>query len=356
MYFRLMVEKSLDKRIASLLREHDCVIVPRFGGFVANYKPAHIHPRLKVICPPSKSISFNRQLLRNDGLLANYIAEKEEISYDAALAYIDTTVKSYRQELELGNRLEIEEVGSIYLDKNGLMQFIPDNDTNYLPSSFGLRNIPLPETIEEDTPIVPIAREKEEEEKKRATPWWVGAAAVALPLALISLFFFNDVFKGQSKFELAALNPLRSACTTAHYSPATDRPEISIVSGGKEESTLESIIADLPETSSELQYNFIEGNTDPSGITIQLKEEAVLPDVSESNLKLYYVIAGAFEMKSNADGLVSDLRDQGFDAALIGKRGRLHLVSYGAYTNRKAAKQSLRSLQADNKQGWIYKK
>lgn len=351
-----MVDKSLDKKIASLLREHDCVIVPRFGGFVANYKPAHIHPRLKVICPPSKSISFNRQLIRNDGLLANYIAEKEEISYDSALAYIDTTINSYRKELELGNRLEIEQVGSVYLDKNGLMQFIPDNETNFLPASFGLRNIPLPETISEETLVVPIAQEEKEEEKKKSTPWWVGAAAVALPLALVSIFFFNDIFSGQSKFELAALNPLKSSSHSANYSPAENRPEFSIELGSQEKTNLETIISELPESSNELRYNFLEGNTDPSGINIRLKEMGSIPNVSESNLKLYYVIAGAFEMKSNADGLVDNLRQEGFDAALIGKRGRLHLVSYGAFTNRGAAKKSLRSLQAENRQGWIYKK
>ena len=39
----------LDSHISYLLHEHDCVILPAFGGFVANYHSAKIDPIIKSI-------------------------------------------------------------------------------------------------------------------------------------------------------------------------------------------------------------------------------------------------------------------------------------------------------------------
>ena len=70
--------------ISDLLFLHDCVIIPDFGGFICNYKSAYIDENSGIICPPTKDILFNRNLIHNDGLLVNWIAAKENISYDRA--------------------------------------------------------------------------------------------------------------------------------------------------------------------------------------------------------------------------------------------------------------------------------
>ncbi len=346
----------MESSIAELLYEHDCVIVPDFGGFVANYKSAHIHPRLHVISPPSKSISFNRKLLRNDGLIANYIAEKEGISYTAALIYIEKTVREYKAVLEAGKRLEIEEVGSLYFDTQKNLQFIPNQDTNFLSSSFGLQNVSLPEiAVEQEesiiTPVVPINREE-----KSKNPWWVGVAAVALPIALVSVFMFQDVFKSNQQYDFAGLNPFSSVKKTASYQPEQARESFEIISEKSSES-LENAIAESNDAEL-ITFNFEEDKVAEEGISIRLKEEEIasVPEISNSSLGLYFVIAGAFEMQENATGLVKDLRAQGFDAAEIGMRGRLHLVAYGAHNTRSSAKNALQSIQDNQLSGWIYKK
>lgn len=354
-----MSGKNLEASISSLLYEHDCVIVPGFGGFIANYKPAHIHPRLKVICPPSKSITFNRQLLRNDGLIANYIAEKEHISYEAALAYIDSTVRQYNNELSAGKRLEIEKVGSLYLDSAQRLQFIPDQHTNFLSTSFGLSNMPLVELEKEleKTPVVPItepiAVASSEEEGEKRTPWWIGAAAVALPLALLSVFSFQDVFKSNGSFEFANLNPFTQLKKQTEYA-SVEHESIALESSEESKISWDQAVNVNTESNS-FSYDFNTGEASSDGVTIRVKAEA--PEVvPTSNLRLYFVIAGAFEMEDNATGLVADLQKDGFDAAIVGKRGRLTLVAYGAYNSRRAAKTALRDIQSNNLSGWIYKK
>ena len=72
---------KLDSHISYLLHEHDCVILPSFGGFVANYHSAKIDPVIDLMHPPKKHIVFNKTLQNNDGLLVNEVASYEGVSF-----------------------------------------------------------------------------------------------------------------------------------------------------------------------------------------------------------------------------------------------------------------------------------
>ena len=71
----LRATMTLDKQISSLLYLHDCIIIPGFGGFVANQKPSFLNPAHHIFSPPSKRIAFNSSLRIGDGLLANHISK-----------------------------------------------------------------------------------------------------------------------------------------------------------------------------------------------------------------------------------------------------------------------------------------
>ena len=79
---------QLSPYIKDLLYRYECVIIPGFGAFLANYTSATIDADSSTFYPPGKTISFNRQLQTNDGLLANYVASVEGTSYELALQKI----------------------------------------------------------------------------------------------------------------------------------------------------------------------------------------------------------------------------------------------------------------------------
>ena len=54
---------QLDSHISYLLHEHDCVILPAFGGFVANYNSATIDPIINLI-PTKKTYCFQQKLAK----------------------------------------------------------------------------------------------------------------------------------------------------------------------------------------------------------------------------------------------------------------------------------------------------
>lgn len=70
----------------------------------------------------------------------------------------------------------------------------------------------------------------------------------------------------------------------------------------------------------------------------------------------YHLIAGTFTEKSNAEGLVSELKRQGYPAQIIGYLNGMHYVSVKSFDSASAAQQGINSVQSDVPKAWVYKK
>src|SRR5271169_882564 len=97
----------VDRHIRDLLYDHDCVIVPEMGGFIASYAHARVNTAQQTIEPPSKKIAFNIFLTHNDGLLAEHIARYEHLNFNEALKEIRGYVHHYQEELDAGKKFVI---------------------------------------------------------------------------------------------------------------------------------------------------------------------------------------------------------------------------------------------------------
>ena len=94
---------QLSKYISELLLSHECVTVPALGSFISTFKSAHYDLSNEKFYPPSKNISFNSQINKNDGLLAKHISTKEGIDYNLVLKDIHTEVIKITQTLKKEN-------------------------------------------------------------------------------------------------------------------------------------------------------------------------------------------------------------------------------------------------------------
>ena len=90
---------ELSKHIEALLLEHDCVIVPKLGGFVTQYAPAYRIEDEQLFLPPHRDIGFNAQLTLNDGLLVQSFMQTYDVSYAEALHLIDDVVADIKKAL-----------------------------------------------------------------------------------------------------------------------------------------------------------------------------------------------------------------------------------------------------------------
>ena len=126
--------------IFELLQNHDCVIVPNFGAFVARNISAKISSDGSKIFPPNKELSFNKNIVNNDGLLLNIISSNENISYESAEQKIKNWVRRINKKLEKQRYVEIKNIGSISLE-NSKYIFAPNQNSIFLKSSYGFNSI-----------------------------------------------------------------------------------------------------------------------------------------------------------------------------------------------------------------------
>ena len=131
--------------ISDLLYLHDCVIIPDFGGFICNYTGAYIDETNGTICPPAKEILFNRNLTHNDGLLAGWIAARENIPYEKATQVLALFADDLKNRLNRRERVPFGEIGVFYVDRRFNILF-ESGDRNFLAESFGMEPIAVRET------------------------------------------------------------------------------------------------------------------------------------------------------------------------------------------------------------------
>ncbi|GMT45728.1 MAG: hypothetical protein IEMM0006_1560 [bacterium] len=135
---------KIARYIGDLLYDYECVVIPGLGGFLTNDKPASIQPNTHHFRPPYKQVMFNAYLKTNDGLLVNYIAREENISYQEAKAQVDKFVYLCDNALKSGKRINFHRVGYLHLNKNEKIIFEQDSSINYNADAFGLSSFVSP--------------------------------------------------------------------------------------------------------------------------------------------------------------------------------------------------------------------
>ena len=131
---------KISYHIFNLLQEHDCVIVPNFGAFVARNISAKISRDGSRIYPPNKEITFNKSLIKSDGLLINEISSNENISYEIANDKLNNWVVKSHKKISKQGYIEIKNIGSISLENEKYI-FTPSQNSIFLKSSYGLNSV-----------------------------------------------------------------------------------------------------------------------------------------------------------------------------------------------------------------------
>lgn len=129
---------TVEQLIGDLLIQNNCVIVPSFGGFVAQRVAARFDEQKGTLVPPRKSVLFNKQLINNDGLLIAAFSQNANISFEQAAQEIKNHIQDWEQKLQHGNRITIDRVGILFYDQERNLCFEQDRFYNLLLESFGL--------------------------------------------------------------------------------------------------------------------------------------------------------------------------------------------------------------------------
>ncbi len=304
---------TLAKYISDLLYRYECVIVPNFGGFVTNEISAKVNHFTHTFYAPSKQITFNSHLQNNDGLLANYIASIENLSYAEAIESLENEVAVWKLLLK-NEELDLENIGSFNLNQEGKFIFDPSNSINYLTTSFGLNSYVSPAVkriaykekarqLETIAPILPT------EENKHKTPAFIKYAAAA-----VIIFALGTVgLKEYQKFEYNNL----------------------VAQAEQQQINLEKAIQEA---------TFVISNPLPT-ITLNIAKETYN----------YHIIAGAFREPQNAEKKLQQLLKKGYNAKILGiNKWNLTPVAFESLNSRTDAINKLNTIKkTESKDAWL---
>ncbi|MES2587538.1 MAG: SPOR domain-containing protein [Bacteroidota bacterium] len=406
---------NLDLLIGELLMRNNCVVLPKFGGFIATQTEAVIDYSKGTISAPRKSILFNKLLTNNDGLLISAFAQKNQLSYDLANEKIDEQIKFWQEELNAGKRISLDKVGFLYLDNQKNILFEQDRFFNLLMQSFGMGQvqfvseqkdeIKLKETLVEqveikqvETPIIqllPIITKKQTEKfvqedkpliengnvvsddkkiiklnkKTPSTKKLVKyiAAACFLPIAFYSVWIpvKTDVLES-GMISLKDFNPFQQNVKSTYVS---QKFETGFEETPKQQS-FEEQTANLPQDvsiySMEIddevyfvkireknseQETNVEENFTSDSETVE-KIELKTKTISKGNIQ---IIVGSFSNQNNAESLVNELKSKNYDAYSFQENNGLIRVSAGKAQNAQEAKSLVNHLAENQISAWILK-
>ncbi|MEZ5015090.1 MAG: hypothetical protein R2794_12440 [Chitinophagales bacterium] len=303
--------------IVNLLHDHDCVIVPGFGGFVASYQPAKMHPTSFIFNSPSKSLAFNINLVNNDGLLMDAIARAEAISHNQADFLIRNFVEQVRSALGEHKPVKLSGIGRLSLDVEGQLKFLPDNAENFLLSSYGLYTFQAEpvlhdnKTIALEPVLVPPAKKKAKKKKS--------AFDRLLPIAAVFLFVMFGLqvlvqtnVNGFNTTELFGMDKIfaRNNYILEKFEPVRYdiNPTIFYIKRPKADPVI------IQDQSAQNGQDIVQDQTQETPAEVSLNTS-----IRDSE---YIIVAGSFYTEKMAQRVVDRLKDLGYDG---------YVRSYGKY-------------------------
>jgi len=300
---------EISQYIKELLLLNDCVIIPEFGGFVANYKPATIENN--QFFPPTKEIAFNNKLISNDGLLVNYISEAEGVDYFNAKQKLDSFVEETMLNLERNRNVYFDGVGYLHYDSRENLQFEPQLKQNLLVESYGLQNFSYEKLYQRQMPKPAFKVEYREPVpvifQQRKLKKLVIAIPLLIAMALIPMKHNNEYL---SKSDMGMWETLMQSTPAAPIQ--------------------------TPEQN--------------------LTENTTIVATTETQQFKYFIIGGSFRSEENASKYIQQLKEQGYNGQNLGVFNGLNRVAMKGFGTMGEAQKELNSLLSKNPSSgvWIH--
>lgn len=354
---------TIEEILSELLLHHSCVIIPKFGGFVAKQTSAKIDLERNLVIPPSKHLLFNKHLIANDGLLINELATKTNCSFQDSESRISLFVEDINLKLKNSKQYQLPKIGVFHLDSEGNINFEQDRYFNFLLNAYGLTSVQFVSKIqvekievekETDTPIIPIERVKN-------NFWKYAAAACVLPIAFYSIWIptKTDVLES-GLISHRDFNPFYKQEVGSYKKKPLISSEETQSKVFEEKVTQEpnSYFADFQLDANETLTIRMDHKSaaEPSPVeesNSQSLEKEVESQISNNSKKYQYVL-GCFANPTNASNFYNKLKTAGFEVNQS-SAGSLFRISIGSTNNMDSLQETISKANNLGYQGWILK-
>ena len=329
--------------IERLLLVHDCVIVPKFGGFVLQTVSAVCNGEEHLFSPQRKEIVFNITLQHNDGLLSESYMQMYGVNYRKAQLMLEEDVDDMKAALQEEKRLSFGLLGSFSLGQEGQMIFHPGESDAFSVCSYGLAAFNFPQ-------LKPVLAAREEVAlltgKKKKDTLYIPVSrkflrVVAASAAAVTLFLLVST----------PVEDVNQAAYTASFVPtemvARNAPEM------KTEEVSASVETVAPETKTpEVKNDAVVIAPAPK---VKKQEVAPQPAVSK-NQKMYHIVIASFPTEEQADKYIAGVdRKDCKHVSKVVRDGKYRIYA-DRFDNREQAESYMATLRTNEKykDAWLF--
>jgi hypothetical protein len=345
----MSVQNTIITGIREQLYHHNYLVLPSFGGFVLQSRPAHFSSTGAQLIPPAKILSFNAQLRQNDGILSSWLQKKLSCPADEAATHIREFSDYCLGVLKTRRRLSLQGIGFFFMDFEDNLCFEPQQDVNFMTESFGLAPVTLREIFPADAPqrtrtvfrdrmpeVVPSLPLKQ---TRRYGKMIEPALFIIIFVSLLLLFVSNTRMNGR------LYSALSGTGTSGLYVPSSYPP----LSLNEIASAQQSYVADA----NGVAMITLDEKTIPVHVNAAENSETGLISDRKANAA-YQVVLGCFSVERNAMKLVGQLKQKRLSSFISGRNAKgMYVVSAGGFNDHSKALHALNKVKAVVPNAWI---
>ncbi len=286
----------INSLIRFILQENSFVSIPSIGSFLKDSTPSRIDTRLHLLTAPEERIGFTTERKFDDGSIVHYLCTHLGIPEKEAQQALLKWLNSTNQRLKNGERVDFEGIGQLYRKGDAII-FTQNTGEKQELGTFGYLRVSMPDML---------TKKRQSGKGKRGV-----AMAITLPIAIVGVGIGIAYWAYQDKES----TPIPPNTTSQH----------------REQETM------LKEDSTEVTpYSQIERNHE--------QKMALTPTTHADRKNVYYLVAGSFAERTNAEKLFHQLRWEGYNPELINING-LYRVSLAHFYDKNQANIELAQLR-----------
>lgn len=286
----------INSLIRFILQENSFVSIPSIGSFLKDSTPSRIDTRLHLLTAPEERIGFTTERKFDDGSIVHYLCTHLGIPEKEAQQALLKWLNSTNQRLKNGERVDFEGIGQLYRKGDAII-FTQNTGEKQELGTFGYLRVSMPDML---------TKKRQSGKGKRGV-----AMAITLPIAIVGVGIGIAYWAYQDKES----TPIPPNTTSQH----------------REQETM------LEEDSTEVTtYSQIERNHE--------QKMALTPTTPAERKSVYYLVAGSFAERTNAEKLFHQLRWEGYNPELINING-LYRVSLAHFYDKNQANIELAQLR-----------
>ena len=314
-----------------LLYEHECVIIPQFGGFVVNAQDFQFNAKEGKIYPKRKCVAFNEKLKTDDRFLTTEWAKKQSITQKEASVEIAAISKELKSQISTQGYLTVGELGAFTMNSENRLSFSPNPDFNADLSVFGLFPVGLghaipkeKKTILEETPVAEdLPTYSPEPSPIKVSRSAYVYALIAFIVGGLGAFFLTEPSSHQSQ---SSLNPIKI-----------------------EKKVMTPVAVAAPAAPAPVQVDTVQKKVIPAPAEV----------TKQTDQDVIYLVAASFQSLTQAEKGLKEFKSRGFDQAEIilkNEQTKFYRISLGTEHSMDAGYAKAMELKATKKVDiWVYK-